>query len=164
MKSTVYIETSVVSYLVARMSRDLVVAGHQQITQEWWEVRNDWELYASRLVVAEAMRGDPSASARRLEQLHGIPHLAMTPQVEPLVVALIEAAALPEKAVEDAFHIALAAVHGMDFLLTWNCKHIANAIKRGIIERVCEMAGYAMPIICTQEELLGEKNVDRSDY
>lgn len=164
MKSTVYIETSVISYLIARMSRDLVVAGHQQITQEWWEARDDWELYASRLVVAEATRGDPGASSRRLEQLHGIPHLAMTPPVETLVVALIEAAALPEKAVEDAFHIALATVHGMDFLLTWNCKHIANAIKRGIIERVCERAGYAMPVICTPEELLGEKNVERSDY
>jgi hypothetical protein len=98
-----------------------------------------------------------------MEKLHGIPHLAMTSQVETLVAALIEAAALPEKAVEDAFHIALAAVHGMDFLLTWNCKHIANAIKRGIIEHVCEIAGYAMPIICTPEELLGDRNVDRSD-
>ncbi len=160
MKSTVYIETSVISYLSARMSRDLVVAGHQQITQEWWEVRDDWDLYASRLVVVEAMRGDPDASARRLEQLRGIPHLAMVPHVEILVAGLIKAAALPEKAVEDAFHIALASVHGMDFLLTWNCKHIANAIKRGVIEHVCEMAGYAMPVICTPEELLGDKNVD----
>lgn len=164
MKSTVYIETSVISYLIARMSRGLVVAGHQQITQEWWEARDDWELYASRLVVAEATRGDPGTSSRRLEQLHGIPHLAMTPPVETLVVALIEAAALPGKAVEDAFHIALATVHGMDFLLTWNRKHIANAIKRGIIERVCERAGYAMPVICTPEELLGERNAERSDY
>ncbi len=164
MKSTVYIETSVVSYLAARMSRDLVVAGHQQITQEWWDARDDWELYASRLVVVEAMRGDPGASDRRLQHLRGIPHLAMTPQVETLVAALVESAALPEKAVEDTFHIALAAVHGMDFLLTWNCTHIANAIKRGTIERVCETAGYAMPIICTPEELLGERNVDRSDY
>ncbi|MBS4099065.1 MAG: type II toxin-antitoxin system VapC family toxin [Sulfuricella sp.] len=163
MKQTVYIETSVISYLAARMSRDLVVAGHQQITQEWWELRDDCELHASRLVVVEAMKGDHGASARRLELLHGIPHLAMTPQVETLVVALMEAAALPEKAVEDAFHIALATVHGMDFLLTWNCKHIANAIKRGVIERVCEMAGYAMPVICTPEELLGDRNVDRSD-
>lgn len=110
------------------------------------------------------MKGDSGASTRRLQLLRGIPHLAMTPQVETLVVALMEAAALPEKAVEDAFHIALATVHGMDFLLTWNCKHIANAIKRGTIERVCEMTGYAMPVICTPEELLGERNVDRSDY
>ena len=163
MKSTVYIETSVISYLAARMSRDLVVAGHQQITQEWWDARGDWKLYASRLVAEEATRGDPAASARRLDHLNGIPHLAMTPQVETLVVALIEAAALPEKAVEDAFHIALATVHGMDFLLTWNCTHIANAIKRGLIERVWDAAGYTMPIICTPEELIGERNVDRSD-
>lgn len=164
MKQTVYIETSVISYQAARPSRDLIVAAHQQITQEWWAVRDDWELYASRLVLSEAMRGDPSASSRRVQQLHGIPHLAMTPRIETLVVALIEVAALPEKAVEDAFHIALAAVHGMDFLLTWNCKHIANATKRGIIESVCEMAGYAMPVICTPEELLGGRNVERSDY
>lgn len=164
MKSTVYIETSVISYLAARMSRDLVVAGHQQITQEWWEVRDDWELFSSRLVVAEAMRGDPEAAQRRLGQLQDIPHLAMTTEAETLVTALIKAAALPEKAVEDAFHIALATVHGMDFLLTWNCKHIANAIKRGTIEHVCVTAGFAMPVICTPEELLGEKNVDRSDY
>ena len=87
MKSTVYIETSVISYLAARMSRDLVVAGHQQITQEWWDARGDWKLYASRLVAEEATRGDPAASARRLDHLNGIPHLAMTPQVETLVVA-----------------------------------------------------------------------------
>ena len=99
MKSTVYIETSVVSYLASRMSRDLIVAGHQQITQEWWEMRDNWQLYASRLVVAEAMRGDPGASSSRLEQLRGILHLAMTAEVETLVVALIEATALPEKAV-----------------------------------------------------------------
>lgn len=81
MKSTVYIETSVISYLAARMSRDLVVAGHHQITQEWWEVRDDWELFSSRLVVAEAMRGDPEAAPRRLEQLQDIPHLAMITEV-----------------------------------------------------------------------------------
>ena len=156
MKSKVYIETSVVSYLAARMSRDLVVAGHQQISQEWWEVRDDWELYASRLVVAEVMRGDPSAALRRMKKLHGIPHLAMTPQVETLVVALIEAAALPEKAVEDAFHIALAAVHGMDFLLTWNCKHIANAVTLPGVYRLLRSLGYTPPLIVTPEEFSGD--------
>ncbi len=162
MRSSVYVETSVISYLAARPSSDVIVAAHQQLTQQWWDYRYDWDLYASRLVVAEAKRGDAEAAERRVELLKGISHLAITAEVENLVNRLMQAVALPSTAVEDAFHIGLATAHGMDFLLTWNCTHIANATKRGVIERVCVDAGYAMPVICTPEEMLGERNVDRS--
>jgi hypothetical protein len=159
-KPLVYLETSVVSYLAARPSRDLIVAAHQQITQQWWELKENWAIYGSRLVVAEASGGDAEAAARRLQLLQGIAHLALTPEVEALVEQLMKAAALPASALEDAFHIGLAIAHGMDFLVTWNCTHIANASKRNLIARVANNAGYVMPVICTPEELLGENNVD----
>ncbi|MHB1360237.1 MAG: type II toxin-antitoxin system VapC family toxin [Rhodocyclaceae bacterium] len=163
MKPLVYLETSVVSYLAARPSRDLIVAAHQQITAQWWDQRENWTLYASRLVVAEAAGGDADAAARRIQLLQGIAHLALTPEAEALVEQLMKVAALPATALEDAFHIGLAIAHGMDFLVTWNCTHIANASKRNLIAKVANSAGYVMPVICTPEELLGENNVDRSD-
>lgn len=160
MKPLVYLETSVISYLAARPSRDLIVAAHQQITQQWWDQKENWALYASRLVVTEASGGDTEAAARRIQLLQGIAHLALTSEVETLVEQLMKVAALPATALEDAFHIGLAIAHGMDFLVTWNCTHIANASKRNLIARVASNAGYVMPVICTPEELLGENDVD----
>jgi predicted nucleic acid-binding protein len=160
MKSLVYLETSVVSYLAARPSRDLIVAAHQQITQQWWDQRENWGLYASRLVVTEASGDDADAAARRIQLLQGVAHLAVTPDVETLVEQLMKVAALPVTALEDAFHIGLAIAHGMDFLVTWNCTHIANAAKRNLITKVANQAGYVMPVICTPEELLGDDYVD----
>ena len=160
MKSRVYIETSVISYLAARPSRDLIVAAHQQISHEWWSIRHEWELSISALVIEEAKAGDADAAKRRLHRLEGIPVLHMTDRALDLSMRLIAEAAFPETAKEDAVHIALAAAHGRDYLLTWNCKHIANATKRPLIERICESADCAPPIICTPEELLGDRNVD----
>ena len=152
----VYIETSVVSYLTALPSRDLVRTAHQQVTLEWWHARQGFELYASEAVLLEAGRGDADAAARRLAALGGIPLLAATDEAGELAAAFLTAAALPARAAIDAAHIAIATLHGMDILLTWNCAHIANAIMRPKIEEVCRSHDYEPPVICTPEELVAE--------
>ncbi|WP_044965720.1 type II toxin-antitoxin system VapC family toxin [Sorangium cellulosum] len=157
MKPRVYIETSILSYLTARPSRDLVQAAHQQITIEWWAGRNRFELVVSEAVVAEASRGDPSAAARRLAAAEGLPVLSASIEAQAVARRLLEAAAMPRKAAIDAAHVAIAAVHGVNFLLTWNCTHLANAMMRRHIEAVCRESGFRPPIICTPEELAFEE-------
>ena len=131
------------------------MAARQQVTREWWDTRRkDFELFVSQLVIDEASAGDPDAAARRLAAIDGIPLLEATEGTEELVEALIQALALPPKAAADAAHIALTVVNGIDFLLTWNCTHIANAVFRPTIESTCRAYGYEMPVICTPEELL----------
>ena len=153
MKSTVYIETTIPSYLTAWPSRDLVRAAHQQITREWWARRDEFDLRSSRLVVQECQAGDTEAAADRLTALAGIPLLEQGAEVGELAEALMRGVPLPEKAAADALHIATAAVHGMQYLLTWNCTHIANVELRPQIEAVCRAAGFEPPLICTPEEL-----------
>jgi hypothetical protein len=130
MKSRVYLETTIPSYITARPSRDIVRAAEQEVTRAWWTTRNRFDLYVSELVVDEASAGDPQAATQRLQAIMEIPLLGMTPEAESLGNALVRRAALPHRAAIDALHIALAAVHGMHYLLTWNCKHIANATQR----------------------------------
>ena len=154
MKRKVYLETSVVSYLMAWRSRDLVIAGNQETTREWWTQRDKFDLFISQFVLDEAAAGDSNAAAQRLKALEGIPELAVVEQVVDIAEALLMQAALPTKAKLDALHIAVAALHGMDFLLTWNCKHIANPIQRPHIEAIVHAFGYQPPIICTPQELL----------
>jgi hypothetical protein len=151
----VYLETTVVSYLVARPSRDLRVAAHQQATAEWWtQRRQEFELFVSQLVVEEAAQGDKEAAGRRLRHIEGIHLLGLSEASLALAERLLADAAVPAEAEEDALHIAIAAVHGMDYLLTWNFRHIANAAVRSRIEATCFESGYDAPIICTPEELL----------
>jgi hypothetical protein len=153
-KSSVYIETTIISYLATRPSRDLIVAAHQQITQEWWEnKRKEFRLFASQLVIQEATRGDEEAVQRRLEVLEGIPSLQISEAAVGLAKALIKDHALPEKALGDALHIGIATVHGMDYLITWNLKHLANAAIRNAISGTCRAYDYEPVIICTPEEL-----------
>src|SRR5688572_19684347 len=133
-KPTVYVETTIPSYLTAWPSRDLVRAAQQQITREWWAGREEFDLYASRLVVQECQAGDAKAAADRLAVLAGIPLLEQENEVAELAEALLRGVPLPQKAAADALHIATAAVHGMQYLLTWNCTHIANAALRREIE------------------------------
>ncbi|MFZ4701522.1 MAG: type II toxin-antitoxin system VapC family toxin [Candidatus Methylumidiphilus sp.] len=155
MKPRVYIETSIPSYLTARRSRDLIATANQELTQEWWETRkDDFYLVISEFVLREASAGDPLAASNRLEAISGIPELNITDEVGLLARILIEQVPIPEKAQLDAFHIAVAAVHGIDYLLTWNCTHINNAVLRPIIEALCRSQGYEPPIICTPQELL----------
>lgn len=157
MRPTVYVETSIVSYLAAHPSRDLVTAARQQITHTWWRERQPgFEVFASQVVLDEAAAGDPNAAARRLEIVRSVPLLDLTPEVADLAAALILRLPLPPRAGADAAHIALAAVHGVHYLLTWNCAHIANAELRPRIERICREQGYSVPVLCTPDELMGE--------
>lgn len=156
MKSKVYVETTVVSYLVALPSRDIVQAAHQQLTREWWERRNHFDLFVSQAVLAEAGRGDAQAAAHRLAALDGIPVLSIGAAVSEFAERLLDRGIIPANAAIDAVHIAVAVVNGMDYLLTWNCAHIANAAIRVKIEQACRDAGMQPPIICTPEELVEE--------
>jgi hypothetical protein len=150
----VYLETTIVSYLTGLPSRDVVVTAHQQLTGEWWQGRHRFDLFVSEAVLQEAAGGDPSAAARRMAALQGIGVLEVTGAVASLARDLVAGHAVPATAAVDAVHIAVATVNGMDFLLTWNCTHIANAATRGKIERVCRAAGLVPPVICTPEELM----------
>jgi predicted nucleic acid-binding protein len=155
-KAKVYVETTVVSYLTARKTRDLVVAAHQTLTRRWWKRRERFDLYSSQSILGEAAAGDAKAARRRLAALKGLPLLDINEAAKNLAGAIAKAAGLPKKANEDALHIALATVHGMDYLLTWNCKHIANAEIRNVVAAVAYDHGYGVPVICTPEELMGE--------
>ncbi len=155
MKPAVYLETSLISYLTALPSRDLIIAANQQITQEWWQnERTNYELYASQLVIREASKGDHEAVSRRLDALADVQLLAITDEAVDLADRLVERGAPPRPAVEDALHIAIATANGMDYLATWNFKHIANATMRVNIEAVCRQAGYEPPVICSLLELI----------
>ncbi len=153
---TVYLETSFISYLVARPSRDTIVAGHQQTTQDWWANRRSiFDCSISQVVIDEASAGDPTEVQKRLNIVVGLPSLDVTTDAESLTQAIMSAGILPPHAFQDATHVALCAVHGIDYLLTWNCKHLANAQIKRRIEVVCTKLGYRIPIICTPDELMG---------
>lgn len=155
MKPTVYIETSIVSYLTARPSNDLRAAANQSTTLEWWETRrSDFEVYISEFVLREASLGDPAAAARRLIVLEQIAEVEVTEDVRALGQVLITEGPIPARAEIDAYHIAVAAVNGIDYLLTWNCTHIANATMRPKIETSCRRYGFEPPNICTPQQLL----------
>ena len=153
MRPKTYIETSIVSYLTAWQSRDLVRAAHQQVTRDWWASRGSFELFASQFVLDEAAAGDKSAAADRLAALAEAAVLEVTEDAILLAEKLVAGGGLPSKARVDALHVAMAAVHGMDYLLSWNCTHIANATLRGKIEDLCREAGFEPPTICTPLEL-----------
>jgi len=154
----VYIETTFVSYLTSRPSRDVVMAGHQQTTHEWWDTRRThYELCVSQLVLDEAAAGDAQAAQERLVVLQPMLVLETTTDALELAKELVQSGALPAKATNDALHIAIAATKGVPFLLTWNCRHLANASMRPVVEGVCQTKGFKAPIICTPEELLESK-------
>lgn len=154
MKPTVYIETSVISYYTSRSSSDLVIAARQQITREWWEeTRKKFKIYVSALVLEEAKGGDSSAAKKRLEALKGTPVLKVNDMIEDLAEGLIKNKSIPEECSEDALHIALATINGLDYLLTWNFSHINNAQMKSKIITTVESYGYVCPIICSPEEL-----------
>ncbi len=155
MAERVYIETTVVSYLTARPNRDVVIAGHQQITHEWWETRRtSFELCVWQLVLDEASAGDAVAAQDRLAVLRPMLVLETTAEAVELAKELLQAGVLPAKATNDALHISVAATKAVPYLLTWNCRHLANAVMRPVIEKICSEKGFKAPIICTHEELL----------
>jgi len=155
MRPRVYIETSIPSYLTSKPSNDIRAMANQNTTIEWWENRrSEFEVFVSEFVIAESSQGHPDASARRLAALEGISILDITEDVRKLAAALIAEGPIPARAEIDAYHIAVATVNGMDYLLTWNCTHIANAVMRPKVETVCRNHGYEPPTICTPQELM----------
>jgi predicted nucleic acid-binding protein len=153
MKPRVYLETTIPSYLTAWPSRDLLRAAQQQLTREWWDRRTEFDLFISPLVLVECQAGDPTAAANRLAAIAGLPLLDQTEAVTALAEELARTVPIPPRAAADAVHIATAAVHGMHYLLTWNCTHIANVVLRPRIEAACRALGCEPPLICTPPEL-----------
>jgi hypothetical protein len=156
-KPKVCLETTVISYLASRPSRDIVVAAHQELTRQWWEQRREsWHLVVSELVLREAADGDPQAADRRTALLAGIDVLEIGQAALELATVLVDRHVVPAVAAEDALHIAIAVTNGIEYLLTWNCAHIANATIRRAIDDVCIEQGYEPTVLCTPEELTEE--------
>ena len=155
-RERVYIETTIVSYLASRPSGDPIVVGHQQLTREWWTRRREvFNLVTSEDVLIEAGDGDSDAATRRLELLRDVRVLNPTPAAVLLAKRIMLVTAMPAHVATDATHIALAAAHGIEYVLTWNCRHIANAATRTTIEAACRAHGLTPPTLCTPEELMG---------
>lgn len=155
MKPKVYLETTIPSLLTARPSPSLRVANDQQVTLEWWERRRrHFKLYVSELVLDEISQGEPAMAAARQAAMKECAILEARDEAQELGDAILKAKLIPTKAAADAFHIATAAVHDMDFLLTWNCRHIANAAIADRLRTLCEKAGYNVPVLCTPYELM----------
>jgi hypothetical protein len=159
-KPTVYIETTIIGHLTARLPKDPMVAGQMLATRKWWnESRQRFELLSSEAVRLEAAKGDPTAAAERLEKIATIPLLQLSELAMDLAERLLAEHALPAKANVDAIHVAIAASNSIEYLLTWNCKHLANATMRSKIEQTCRDFGYDPPIICTPYELMEVRDV-----
>ena len=157
MKEIVYIETTVVSLLVAEPSRDVVIAGNQQATRDWWEQRRGiFQCVTSDETLAESARGDAEQARRRHAALATIPALPITTEVANLAVEFLRTGSLPAAAKSDAIHLAVATITRADYLLTWNCRHLANAQILRRLEREAIRFGWALPTVCTPPELMGE--------
>jgi hypothetical protein len=155
MKPSVYLETSFISYLTGPLSQSMMVATHQHITRKWWKHRRmAFELFISPFVVEEVRQGNATQSAKRLAILNGLPSLEANEEVVELATAFVQTQLVPSKVAEDAYHIAIATVYQLDYLLTWNCKHIANAQIQSRLRQVSYQQGYELPILCTPHELL----------
>ncbi len=157
MTETVYIETSIVGYLPARSSNNLILMANVEATRQWWDSRRfQFALYISQVVLDEVARGDSAIAAQRIEILRDFPLLEVDQAVQNLAAQFLSQSNLPLKAFDDALHIAVATVYGLDYLLTWNCKHIANAQIQKKLAQISLNAGYELPTICTPYELMGE--------
>ncbi len=157
MKPKVYLETTIPSLLTGWPSRDLVLAADQQVTRTWWDKqRGKYELVVSALVLDEIKKGDPNAAAARLAALAECQILTMDDEVMRLGETIVRTRLIPACAYNDALHVAVAARHGIDYLLTWNCRHLANATISERVRMACRIAGYEPPVICTPHSLLGE--------
>lgn len=155
MRPTVYLETTIPSYLTARPSNDLAKSARQAATRLWWDTqRSTFACHISQLILDEAGRGDPDAVRLRLEVLATIPRLDLTKESLALAKRLLSSKALPAHALEDALHIAVSAAHRMMYILTWNFRHIANARTLKTIRKVCADSGHPCPEICTPDQLL----------
>jgi len=157
MKPSVYLETSFISYLTGPLSQNMIVATHQHITREWWKShRLAFELFISPFVVEEISQGNAMQSAKRLAVLKETTTLTFNNEVVELALAFLQNHGVPSKATPDAYHIAVATVHQMNYLLTWNCRHIANTVVQPKLHQISLKRGYKLPILCTPYELLQE--------
>ena len=157
MQPKVYLETTVPSYLAARPSYDVRLLSHQQMTQVWWRTRRSaFDLFISELVWEECGAGDPDMARKRLDLLTGMPILSPNEVILQVAESLVKGGPMPPKAAGDALHVAIATVYGCEYLLTWNCRHIANAEIRRAAQQVVRRHGFELPVICTPEELMGE--------
>jgi len=152
---SVYLETTLISYLCSRPSRDLLVAAHQQVTSDWWTSRREaFDCFISQIVIDEVSAGDPDEARKRMEIINMFPVLEVTEEALLLAKAILSSEAIPPRAVREAAHVSVAAVHDVNYLLTWNCTHLANAQVIRRLSVVCNREGFHMPIICTPEELM----------
>lgn len=155
-KATVYLETTIPSFLTARPSNNLILAGQQQLTRRWWNTRKrHYSIFISELVLEEAEKRDSQAARKRIDAIKNMPNLEIDDEAIKLGARILKIGVIPQKAAADAGHIAVAARHGIDYLLTWNCKHIANAEIIRRLDQVIRDAGYLAPTICTPTELFG---------
>ncbi|MFM9965457.1 MAG: type II toxin-antitoxin system VapC family toxin [Planctomycetaceae bacterium] len=162
---TIYLETTIVRHLVGRIHLNPLIAARQQATRDWWrDEASKYTVLISQLVLDECSDGDPEAAVERLEVVKNLDLIEVSDEVDALAAALIAGNAVPASEPRDAFHIAISAVNGINYLLTWNFKHIANASLRERIEQVCREAGFDPPVICTPEELMGNDDGSESDH
>ncbi len=155
MKESIYIETSVVSYYVSKPSRDIIVLAHQRITSEWWpKAVKRFDVYVSKVVIEEAAAGNKESAEHRLNELKGFPYLELTKEVEEIARIYMEKLSIPKKALRDAAHLAVASVHSIDYLVTWNCVHLANGEIIKKLLKINEKLSIKTPVICTPEELM----------
>lgn len=155
MKESVYLETTVVSYYTSKPSRDIIVLAHQEVTRQWWPMATKrYSIFISAVVIEEARLGDEEAARRRLEELKDFPLLELNDEVEKMARVYMEKLKIPEKSFRDAAHLAVASVHNIDYLVTWNCTHLANGEVIKNLMKINKSRGIHIPIICTPEELM----------
>lgn len=157
MDYSVYLETTVISYLTAKRNRDIVIAARQETTRQFWDLLGrSYVPYVSALVISECSKGDPEQSRKRIESIKGFSILSTDSESEMLANLILHSKGIPEQYPEDALHLALAAANGIDFVATWNFAHINNPFTRRLIRTIIEGAGYQCPEIISPDELLGE--------
>jgi len=155
MVKSVYVETTIVSYFTARPSRDVIVAARQEATRELWpRLLSEYDSFISVLVCEEASRGDEDQALLRLQAINAFQVLDTDKAANKLALKIIEDRGIPEEYPEDALHIAVAAVNGIDALVTWNFAHLNNPFTRMMVRQIVENAGYQCPEICSPDELL----------
>jgi len=164
MKLSVYLETTIPSYLAARTSSNIVIAGRQAATHEFFELeRQKYNLYVSDFVYSECEKGDPGVAKKRLDWLSGVEILPQTPDVKPLADVYMHLLSIPQKCRVDAMHLAMCCINGIDILLSWNCTHLgAESMK--IVQKHNDAHGLPTPLMTTPDSLIDKyKEVDFSD-
>ncbi|MBS3907146.1 MAG: type II toxin-antitoxin system VapC family toxin [Syntrophaceae bacterium] len=165
MKQSIYLETTIVSYYTSKPSRDIIVLAHQEITRQWWPMAiKRYDVYISEVVIEEAGFGDMESAKRRLEALKDFPHLELNDKVEEMAQIYMERLEIPEKSFRDAAHLAIASIHHIDYLVTWNCTHLANGEVIRKLMKINESFGVHTPnYLHTRRVNGGMRDVERPD-